>query len=598
VRTAKVLPKKFLIFLGIAALGLVLAGAIITASGIQTGILSYENNGSNSASNSCVTESVFDTFSHDSSLGNEVKLKTSGEYVSKNGTIAYLYDDFSTYAKSQQVIDNFDDLGAWSSSSSSSSLSPTDSIGREAGGTNLGTFQLVDEYYSGPKALSYVVPTNIPRVILSRTWDTPKNLDRWSQSGYITMWVKIENPNIIDSVNVSFEDQLGNKRTYIPLQNTPHISTQRGNNNTIVNDPAIPDLIYPKGNPKTEMWTDFMLARGWNYLLWRADIFSEDTGKSTNMASISKVSLDFEFNKKTSSGRTTTIILDDLRIQDGLQKSSNPTGGIWYPPHGRPQYGVYDIDSEKDADGEHYQLSLLNVRNTQYPSNGDHAIMISSAAVPKDFVMRVKFTLTQLGQADQSISIPSLFPEWTPKEFKDVPLVKGMRNNTLFSVGYDFEPDWDPSHEWFGPYLSLEYNKFGILTVWPLERNVLQDQEPKAGETIATTEFTPHNGVQYEMQVLVKGQFVSSTIYEVRKDNGNNDGYVSGNNSNSNAITECLVRKATTSYTFEHPRHGDDKRYPLGIESTGNVRTLVHQVEMVSLEKPPVWELERLHSNT
>ncbi len=600
-------------FLSIAALGLVLAGAIVTASGIQTGILSSENNGFDSANNSCVTESVFDTFSHDSTLGNEVQLKTSGEYVSKNGTIAYLYDDFSNYAKSQQVIDNFDDLGAWSSSPSSSSLSSTDTIGREAGGTNLGTFRLVDEYYSGPKALSYVVPTNLPHVILSRTWDTPRNFDRWSQSGYITMWMKIENPSSIGSVDVVFEDPLGNKRTYIPLQNIHNLSVQKSNNddnndstllNTFANDPAFPDLIYPEGNTQTEMWTDFVLAHGWNYLLWRADSFSEDTGKITDMARISKVYLDIAFDKKSTSPSNRAgevIILDDLRIQDGLQKSSNPTGGMWFPPRGRPQYGVYDID-KNDVDGT-YQLSLLNVRNTQYPSNGDHALMISSAPVPEDFVMRVRFTLTQLGPPDQSVSIPSLFPEWTPKEFKEVSLVKGMRNNTYFGIAYDFEPDWDPGHEWFGPYLSLEYNRFGILTVWPLERNVLQDQEPKAGERTATTEFAPQNGVQYEMQVLAKGQFVSATIYEVKKDNGNNDNYGSGNNSSSgggsnNFTSECLVRKATMSYTFEHPRHGNDERYPLGIESTGNVRTLVHQVEMVSLEKPPVWELGRLHSNT
>lgn len=587
--------------LGVAVLGLVLAGAAITTSGLQASIPFYKNNAD--STNSCVTESIFDTFSHDSTLGNQVQLKISGEYVSKNGTIAYLYDDFSTYAKSQQVVDNFDDVAAWSSS-----LSSTDNVGEEGGRAIKGTLRLVDEYYSGPNALSYVVPPNIPSITLSRAWDTPRNFDRWSQSGYVTMWMKIENPRSIDSVNVAFEDELGNKRTYIPLQNFHNLSTTERNNNdeninTFANDDAFPDLIYPEGNSKAEMWTDFVLARGWNYLLWRGDGFSEETGKNTDMERISKVYLNIEFDKKSSSG-SQVIILDDLRIQDGLQKSSNPTGGVWYPPNGRPQYGVYDIDSKQDADGEHYQLSLLNVRNTQYPSNGDHAGMISAASVPKDFVMRVRFTLTQLGQADQSVSIPSLFPEWTPKEFKEVSLVKGMRNNTYFRVAYDFEPDWDPGHEWFGPYLSMEYNRFGILTVWPLERNVLQDQEPKAGERTATTEFAPQNDVQYEMQVLAKDQFVSATIYEVKKDGGSNNNGDNNNNDDddsghhSNTTTECLVRKAAMSYTFEHPRHGDDKRYPLAIESTGNVRTIIHQVEMVSLEKPPVWQLERLHSST
>ncbi|AIC16655.1 hypothetical protein NWT39_11795 [Nitrososphaera viennensis] len=548
-------------------LGLVLVGAFVTiGAAAQAGII-IQNNGDSEGT--CANESVFDRFSRDSTLGNdEATRKTSSAYLDGNGTIAYLYDDFSTYAENQRVIDNFDDSAAWSSF--------TTAGGASGAGEK---FELVDEYYSGPKALSYTIPSGINKeVILGRTWDEPRDFSRWSQSGYITMWIKVENPDAIDSVNIALEDVSGSKRTYALLQNV-HLPRQ---NNTFADDPAIPNLAYPEGN-ETEMWTDFMLGKGWNYFLWRADMYDDKDGAGKNtvvdMARISKVHLDMRVNEKSAGQK---VIFDDLRIQDGLQKSSNPTKGMWFPPHGRPQFGVYDID--KDDQG-HYHLSLLNVRNTQYPSNGDHARMISSAPVPADFVMRVKFTLTQLGPQDQSLSIPSPFPEWTPKELREVPLVEGMRNNTYFRVTYDFEPDWDPGHEWFGPYLSLQYNRLGILTVWPIERNVLQDQEPKAGERTATTEFAPKAGVPYEMQLIVKGQFASATIYEVKQ--GGDDG------SNNNG--GCLVRKATMSYTFEHPRHGADKRYPLAIESTGDVRTIVHEVEMVSLENPPTWEINRIH---
>lgn len=267
------------------------------------------------------------------------------------------------------------------------------------------------------------------------------------------------------------------------------------------------------------------------------------------------------------------LILDDLRIQDGLQRFSNPTMGTWYPPHGRPQYGVYDIDPNQDGTG--YDLHLQNVRNAQYPSNGDHARMISSSPVPADFVARVKFTLTQLGHEDQTFVVPSPFPARTPQDMREVQVSKGGRDNTYFRVTYDFEPSWDPGHEWFGAYASLQYSRLGILAVWPIERNVLQEQEPATGSRTATTEFTPQEGVQYEMQLLVKGQFASATVYEV-KDN------------------ECLERKAGVSYTFEHPRHGLDKRYPPAIESTGNVRSIIHEVELVSLENLNADEITRI----
>lgn len=505
-------------------IGITIVGTIVTIQMAQAGMQD---------SDTCVSESMFEGFSKDVPLGRELA-KASGMYLSDNRTIAYLYDDFSGYAGNQRLVDSFEDPAAWS--------------------TSTGKLELAGEYYGGSGALLYTAPKDIGQEItLHKALKVPENLQRWSQSGYFTMWIKIPDPAGVDSVNIVFEDESGNRRTLAPLQNV-HSSAE----NTFKNDLEYPDLVYPEGNPKTEMWTDFVLAGGWNYFPWRADSYT-DTG-NMDMSKITGIYLSMQVNEKLAGQ---TLILDDLRIQDGLQKSSNPTKGMWYPPHGRPQYGVYDIDKKDDDTG--YELRLLNIRNTQYPSNGDHARMISSHPVPMDFAMRVKFTLDQLGHEDEDLVLPSPFPAWTPKELREVPISKGGRDNTYFRITYDFEPSWDPGHEWFGAYLSLQYNRLGILTVWPLERNVLQDQEPQAGARTATTEFVPQAGVKYEMDLVAKGQFTSTTIYEV-KDNG------------------CLERKAGMSYIFEHPRHEWDKRYPLAIESTGNMRSIIHEVELISLE--------------
>jgi len=378
------------------------------------------------------------------------------------------------------------------------------------------------------------------------------------------MWIKVPDPRGIDSIRIAVKDDSGNTRSYVPLENV-HSS----NPNTFSNDPDYPDLVYPEGDPARDMWVDFVPGPGWNYLLWRTDQYQDD-GYKVDMSRINEIDIILDLNESVTGQN---IIFDDLRIQDGLQKSSNPTGGMWYPPHGRPQYGVYDIDRSRD--GVNYELRLLNVRNTQYPSNGDHARMITSAPVPIDFTMRVKFTLTQLGHEDDSLTIPSPFPAWTPAEWREIPIYEGLRNNTYFRVTYDFEPSWDPGHDWFGAYVSLQYNRFGLVSVWPIERNVLQDQEPKAGAGTASTEFVPHSDVQYEMHLLAKGQFLSATIYEVKGDG-------------------CLERKAGMSYTFDHPRYGSDKRYPLAIESTGNMRTIIHEVEMVSLDEKSTTGITRI----
>lgn len=482
----------------------------------------------------CGSNAIFNEFSDDMTLNKQIRLNVPGTYVDEAGNIAYLYDNFENYGSNQYVIDGFETPESWNI------------VGQPR------TLQVSSEYYGGDGALAYPASSYVGNITLAH--ESSHDLSRWTDSGYITMWLKTMYPDSIDNIGITLEDNQGNKRHYSLLENV-HSEAP----NTFKNDLEYPDLVYPDGDPARDMWVDYTLGQGWNYLLWRADMYQDD-GR-VNLSNINKVYIAIDTNDGHEIG---TIILDDLRIQDGLQKSSNPTDGVWYPPHGRPQYGVYDIDKSKTGSG--YELRLLNVKNTQYPSNGDHARMISSGSVPVDFVMRVKFTLTQLGNEDESLTLPSPFPAWTPSEVREIPISEGLRNNTYFRVTYDFEPSWDPGHEWFGAYLSLQYNRFGLTSVWPIERNVLQDQEPTAGSRTATTEFIPQNDVQYEMHLLAKGQFVSSTIYEVKGD-------------------DCLTRKAGMSYTFDHPRHGSDKRYPIAIESTGNMRTIIHEVEIASLDE-------------
>lgn len=529
------------IFLGLASAAVLCLGIVFAASNASSMA------GGRGLSAVCTGSTLFDQFSNEMIMNAQVRsFSSSVVYVDGAGNIAYLYDDFDEYANSQYVIDGFENPETW-----------------QVNG-NQGMLELSAAHYSGSAAATLQSTIEGERIILGKTGNNiVHDLDRWAEKGYITMWLKVIDPDRIDSISLTLEDGQGNRRNYAPIENV-HSSSP----NTFKNDQEYPDLVYPEGDPTRDLWADFVIAEGWNYILWRADMYHDEG--AINMSSISGVYLTLATNTSVKGGEVT---FDDLRIQDGLQKMSNPTNGMWYPPHGRPQYGVYDIDRSKDGSGS--ELRLLNVRNSQYPSNGDHARMISSAPVPADFVTRVKFSLTQLGEEDKTLRLPSPFPAWTPSELRDIPITDGLRNNTYFRITYDFEPSWDPGHEWFGAYLSLQYDRFGLASVWPIERNVLQDQEPKAGARTAATEFTPHSDVEYEMHLLVKGQFVSATIYEV-----------SG--------TDCLERKAGMSYTFEHPRHGADKRYPIAIESTGSMRTIIHEVEIASLDKRDSHQITRL----
>lgn len=480
-----------------------------------------------STTSSCGQESIFNEKIKNSVLTKDLSNRGSGTYLATDGTIAYLYDDFSRYDKNQKILDAFDDPNSWMVNG------------------DKGKLHTADIFYGGTSALAYDLKTPKESITLSENLSSMLNLTKWERSGYITMWINIENSNDINSIRFSLEDENGNTRSYHPLTNVHTNST-----NTFGNKKEYPDLVYPEGDPQIERWVDYHLTPGWNFVPWRADNFT-DKGM-VNMAEIQKIVILVELNTKDQVPQR--IIFNDLRIQDGLQKNSNPTHGVWFPLHGRPQYGVYDIDKVNNST----ELRLLNVRNTQYPLNGDSVRMISSSPVPVDFAFRTKFQFTELKKPETTITISTPFHMPTPK----IPMNVGLRNNTYFRVTYDFEPDYDPGHDWFGAYISLQYDRLGLSSVWPIERNVLQDHEPKSGSKIATTGFVAHNDVEYEMDIIVEGQKAHVAIYDV---NG-----------------KCLKKEAEMIYTFEHPRH--EQRYPIAIESTGNMLTRIHEVEIVSLD--------------
>lgn len=513
---------------------LILSGIIsaILIFGLTLSIDGFQFN--NFGQTQCQENSIFDVSMKKSESYDVNSRKTPGIYLDNQGSIQYLYDNFDTYSENQLVLDHFENIDSWLINDQENQLSPS------------------DEYYGGYGAASLAVSQD-QDLMLSKKFDQIQNLKKFEKSGFITMWMKLEDAHSIDSVNVLLEDKFGNIREYSALVNVHDASE-----NTFGDDLTYPDLTYPNGNSNVEEWTDFILAPGWNYLLWRTDKFT-DTGL-VDLSQVQMFHLKVKINDKITNQN---IIFDDLRIQHGLQKNSNPTNGVWFPPHGRPQYGVYDID-QNPSNPHDYELRLLNVRNSQYITNGDHARMISGAPVPENFALRVKFSLSQLGLSDKDTKFSFPYSDLLPSEwlqFTDL----GQRDNSYFRVTYDFEPDWDPGHDWFGAYLSLQYDRFGLVSVWPVVRSLEQDQEPKKGNPLATNTFSPKENVMYQMDLVINGQQATAEIYEIQ-DN-------------------CLVPKSSIGHTFEHSRHGPNERYPIAIESTGNMRTIIYEVEMISLEK-------------
>ncbi|MBN1171936.1 MAG: hypothetical protein JXA67_07160, partial [Micromonosporaceae bacterium] len=436
-----------------------------------------------------------------------------------DGTVRYLYEDFDEYGDvNSRLIDGMEQ--------------PANR--RLIGGG--GTLSRNSDAIQGQRSLAVRLETGGTPVVLHTDLPAPVDLSRWT-AGYLTAWLRVTGRKGIGEISIVLGDDAGRTRQIAPL---PNLQSDYPNHPRD-NDP-FPDLTYPETTHAAE-WTDFQVVPGWNYLPWRLDTGST---ASPDFAA-SRVSW-YEITIATTGAlKSQTVLLDNLRIQDGLQKAANPLAGNWHAPLGMPQYGVLDIDrtgsgltgSGQTGAGQtgDWVLNLRNVRQRQYPSNGDHGRILSKWGTPVNFAFRTRLTLNRLGSDT---------------------------NNTWLRVFYDFEPDYDPGHDWFGGYCSLDYDIAGVLTVIPLERFSSQGQEPEQTKDYSQYRkpFEAQEHAVYEYDLTVRGQRIDVTIYEVRKDK--------------------LYQRIHLEHTFDRQRR-TDRRYPFGLEITGNVTATVSSMELVQL---------------
>lgn len=434
--------------------------------------------------------------------------------INESGTVHYFKDNFSGYSKNSRLIEQFDDLENYSLS---------------------GNYQHVglnNDRIGGKNSLSLqLTPLNqeFETLSIKKSLNQPLDLSRWNDTGVLSTWLKIENRKGISGVGLKIGDNTNNYRTFQVIKNL-----QMDIPNNYDSDDVYPDVSFASGTATPTIWTDFWLNEGWNYLFWKINKLNyADTGK-VDMKNISWFEISVQEDKNLSPQE---ILLDDFRIVDGLQKNANSLGNNWYPPDNEPQNGIYDWD----VIGENsYSAKLLNISESQYPTNGNHGRMVLAYGTPLNFSLRTRFILTN-------------FPK-TRKE----------RTNNWFRVAYDFDSSFDAGHDWFGSFISFEWNKFGLTTVIPIEKDNIQEWEPKSEDTLGSSvDFTPQENIPYEIQLTVRGQKAIASIYEVR-----------GN---------CLALKGTTEYEFRRPRHGEDKRYPFCLGITGNIKASILEFEIKEL---------------
>ena len=428
-----------------------------------------------------------------------------------HGTIDCLRDDFTGYRRFSRLLDSFET-----------------SLHLEINGRQTEGQSRTDSYH-GQKSIEISLspaqnPSQDAGYLLKRTL-RPVDLSHWVGSGIVTAWIHLAAPKAIPAIGFRLLDEEGKRLDLGELKN--YLGPEP---NLVKQDDAHSDYYFPEDDCMNK-WEDFMLAEGWNYLFWRLD------SASANEIDMKKV-VAYEILISTSSSNQPLVIaLDDVRISDGLQRVHNPLGGEWYSPKGLPQFGVFDVN-----DGT---LRLMNVRETQYPSNGDHGRILTRGATPENFAMKVRFAFKGLPDQDQLLR---------------------TRKNTWLRIAYDFEGEYDAGHDWFGVFLSLEYEKFGLVTIIPQERFFRQTEEPCQAEFTRQnrTKYSPEEGQIHELHLTVRGQYAKATLYHVTND-------------------ERLRRVAAVEHTFRRPRHGIGK-CPIAIETTGNTHLLVHSVDVVALE--------------
>ncbi|MCK5061424.1 hypothetical protein KAR28_02650 [Candidatus Parcubacteria bacterium] len=451
-------------------------------------------------------------FHKDSILKKDIVTKQQ-TIINPSGTIYYFRDNFSTYVENSKSLESFEKLNNIEYADDTDSLA----LSKNSYNGNYSLLIKVNEETS----------KNNKNITIEKNFDQPIDLSRWSDFGFFTAWLDIEDRKGLLGIKLVIGDSNNDHREFKELPNL-----QLDVPDSFDNDDVFPNIEYPERESPVDEWTDFNLRQGWNFLLWRSEKgYFKDSG-ILDMSKISWFKIIFRISNEF---REQEILIDDFRVQDGLQKQKNALNGVWYPPHGRPQYGIFDVDKYS---GENYKLKLLNVRQTQYPSNGDHGRMILRHKTPLNFTMRTRFMLTNYNKTNNV--------------------------NTWFRMMYDFDPVWDPGHDWFGVYISFEWKKFGLITVKPIERFFIQEQEPKKENIFESSiNFNPRENILYELHLTVIGQKAKATIYEVRNDN--------------------LIIKGEVEYEFTRLRHKSDKRYPFALEITGDVKTIINEVEIIEL---------------
>lgn len=440
--------------------------------------------------------------------------------------VYYIKDNFSSYGNVySMLVDRMDNINGVTLFGKSRNL--------KLSHTKYG------EYDTVFLTISPEVDNNHSFATIRKNFTQAINISRWNATGYFTSWIKLDNRKGIQGISLKIGDNNGNYRLYNELPNL-----QLDDPVLVKVDGPYPEIYFPNKREGVDRWQDFRLVNGWNYLFWRSDKgYFNDSG-SVDIRNISWLEIIFDLNSTFSEQN---VNIANVRIQDGLQKTSNPTGGNWYAPNGAPQYGVFDID-EITKDSKDFKLRLLNVRQDQYPSNGDHARILSKRPIPLNFTMQIYFKLIDLPEKYKG----NLFNHTS------------LRKNTYFRVQYDFDNEYDPGHDWFGTFISLEYDKLGLVSTYPIIRYFEQGQEPKIFTYDNRIPFQAKDNVVYVLDIEALGQHEKAVIYEANKN--------------------CIRKLGEVGYTFKRPRYGSDKRYPLSIEATGNVHADIYSVDIISLD--------------
>ncbi len=421
---------------------------------------------------------------------------------------SYLHDDFCGYNEYSESLDQMESL---------------DNISVLGAGEDV---KLSNNNYGGEKSLEYYLPADTSNQT-KVSGAVKSSLVRWSESGVYSAWIHLDDRYGVKSISLSLVSDNGARR-FRPMEN---IITEE--ENRIKSDDIYPNYHLPeKDNEGNDEWEDYMLSNGWNYLFWRSDEF-EDSG-DFSIESVDSYQIEINYYDGY---RTQSINVDNLRVSDGLQIKKNPLAGNWYAPNGMPQYGVFDVEKGED---ECY-ARLLNVRQKQYPSNGDHVRIISKETTSENFIEKIEFEAV----------------DYQPQNKK----------NSYFRFQYDFDKEYDPGHDWFGAFVSLEYDKFGLISVEPVERYFVQREEPEEFSNESRKEFSLDFGKRYELNIEVHGQNAKAVLYEVL---------------NGKLFKYKRIREV--EYTFERERNVDNNN-SFSIEATGAYHMNLYGVDIISLTK-------------